>query len=226
MGELIAAQGGAIARWQLLGIGITPSRVRSWLRTGRLHHTRFPGIYAAGRADLPELGDLSTGLLFSGHGSALAGISGLWWRGYLERRPELIHVDSPNRSRSRADLRIRHLHTVQRTWHRKLPVTTIPNALLLATDQLSHNSLRLVIARAEFDRKITLSAIEGRADVGSGGARSCARRWLPTFPNSPSARTGSSASTCCSARRTGCRSRSRTSGSGATGPTCSGPNGC
>lgn len=182
MGELIAAQGGAIARWQLLGIGITPSRVRSWLRTGRLHHTRFPGIYAAGRADLPELGDLSTGLLFSGHGSALAGISGLWWRGYLERRPELIHVDSPNRSRSRADLRIRHLHTVQRTWHRKLPVTTIPNALLLATDQLSHNSLRLVIARAEFDRKITLSAIEGacgRGIVGSSKLRAALAAHLP-----------------------------------------------
>ena len=182
MGQLVAAQGGAIARWQLLGIGFRSSRVRSWLRTGRLHHTRFPGVYAAGRPDLPELGDLSSGLLFSGHRSALSGLSGLWWRGYLQRRPDLIYVDSPNRTRSRADLRIRHLATVQRTWHRKLPVTPTPSALLLATEQLSHNSLRLVIARAEFARETTLSSIEaacGRGIAGSSKLRAAMDAHLP-----------------------------------------------
>lgn len=181
-GKLVAAQFGPIARPQLLAVGFTPGRVESWLRTGRLHFTRFPGVYAAGRPDLPEEGDLSAALLFAGHGCGLTGVSGLWWRGYLHRRPDLIHVDSPTRSRSYADLRIRHPKRVDREGHRGLPVSALPATLLAATEHLRHNSLRLVIARAEFDRKITLSAIEaacGRGFAGSSKLRAALAAHLP-----------------------------------------------
>jgi very-short-patch-repair endonuclease len=193
--ELIAEQFGPIARRQLLAVGFTSERVRSSVRTGRLHPTRFPGVYAAGRPDLPEEGDLSAALLFAGHGAALTGISCLWWRGYLHRRPDQIHTDTPTRSRSYADLRIRHPRSMDRAWHRGLPITPLATALLAATEHLAHDSLRLVLGRAEFDRGLSLCDLEAALGPGIAGSRKlrramdahlpqlakCANRWERAF---------------------------------------------
>ncbi len=84
--ELAERQFWAIARRQLLGIGHSSRQIDSWLQTGLLHR-RHPGVYAYGRPDLAEEGELAAGLLFSGTGSGLTGLSCLWWLGYLHRRP-------------------------------------------------------------------------------------------------------------------------------------------
>lgn len=180
-GELAGRQFGCVARRQLREIGFSEARIRSWLAEGRLH-LRYPGVYAFGRPDLAVEGQLGAGLLYAGTGSALAGLSHLWWNGFLHRRPSLIHIDAPGRTASRDDLCIRHPHAIPRHIHRGLPVTALPRALLLATEQLSHNSLRLVLARAEFSGALSLSSLQSalsRAPRGTTALRAAMDAHLP-----------------------------------------------
>jgi hypothetical protein len=169
-GELAAKQFGAISRRQLLHVGFSEGRIARWLEAGRLH-PRYPGAYALGRRDLCTPGQLAAALLFAGRGAALAGLTTLWWLGLLGRRPARIHIDAPGRVRSFADIAIRHPEHIERLWHRDLPVTPLPTALLAATADLSHDSLRLVLARADFQKILDLRAIEAAMGRGVGGSR-------------------------------------------------------
>jgi hypothetical protein len=168
--ELAARQFGAIARRQLLELGFSTTRIRDWLRCGRLYR-RYPGVYALGRPDLSPDGQLAAGLLFAGHGAALAGLTCLWWLDLLNRRPSLIHIDAPGKKRSRQDLRIRHPRSIERSVHRGLPVVPLPRALLASAEALSLNSLRLVLARAEFHHLLSLPSIESALGEGRRGSR-------------------------------------------------------
>lgn len=168
--ELAGRQFGAIARWQLLELGHSNSRIEHWLRAARLH-VRYPGVYAWGRADLSVQGRIAAGLLLAGHGAALAGLTGLWWRGFLNRRPGLIWVAAPGRRSSRDDVRIAHPLAVGRVWRRSLPLTPLPETLLAAAGELHPDSLRLVLARAEFDRELDLMDLEEVAVSGRRGSR-------------------------------------------------------
>lgn len=167
--ELAESQFWAIARRQLLQIGLSPRQVDSWLQTGLLH-PRYPGVYAYGRPELSERGELAASLLFAGRGSDLTGLSGLWWRGYLHRRPDRIHIDAPGAKRSRQDLRIHHPAEMQRVEHRGLPVAVLPRALLVASTDLSHDSLRLVLARAAYDGKFCLPSLQTALSGAPRGA--------------------------------------------------------
>jgi hypothetical protein len=161
---------GTLARHQLLAEGIADTRIRSWLRRGLLHRV-YPGVYAWGRADLASEGQLAAALLYAGNGSALAGLSMLWWRGLLRHRPERVHIDAPGKVASVADLEIHHPVRNRRSEHRGLPITAFPDALIAAAQPLSHNALRLVIARAEFERVAALPEIEAALGSGRRGAR-------------------------------------------------------
>ena len=138
------------------------------VESGRLH-PRHPGVYSVGRPDLGTAGELAAALLYAGPGAALAGISALWWLQLLERRPHPIHVDAPGRSASRAGIGIRHPRQVERTWHRGLPVVPLPQALLAAAGDLRHDSLRLVLARAEYHRLLHLPSLHGALGPGRPG---------------------------------------------------------
>ena len=179
--HLAERQFGAIARRQLIAVGFSEARVRSWHAGGRLH-LRYPGVYAFGRRDLGTEGQLSAALLFAGGGAALSGLTALWWMGLLGRRPDLIHVDAPGRKRSIGDLAIRHPRTVERVWHRRLPSVPLPQALLRATESLTHDSLRLVLARADFQHVLSLPALHaaiGRGRAGSDAVRRALNSHLP-----------------------------------------------
>lgn len=171
--ELAQRQFAAIARRQLLEAGFSSRRVKSWLASGRLHR-RYPGIYIWGRPDTGTEGDLAAALLYAGRGSALGGISALWWQGLLEHRPRLIHVDAAGRRRAHADVRIRHPHRISRTGVGGIPVNCLPEVLLAATAHLEHDSLRLVLARAEFKQLLSLPSLQ--SSLGPGRAGSAALR--------------------------------------------------
>lgn len=170
---LAERQFGPIARWQLRELGFSEARVRSWLESGRLH-VRHPGVYALGRPSLDERGDLAAALLFAGRGAALSSITALWWIGLLERRPDLIHIDAPGRRASRREISIRHPARVERFLHRELPVVALPRALQTSADILSRNSMRLVLARAEYRKVLDLPSL--MASLGSGRNGSAAIR--------------------------------------------------
>ena len=92
--------------------GFSSTRIDRWVQDGRLHPV-YPGVYAWGRRELSEAGRHAAALLFSGQGSGLTGLTALWWQGLLGTEPTLIHVDTTGRSRSRADLVIRHPRTIR-----------------------------------------------------------------------------------------------------------------
>lgn len=168
--EVAQRQFGAVARWQLRLHGLSEARIRSFLRTRRLHPW-YPGVYAYGRPDLSTRGGLAAALLYAGPGAALGGLTALWWLELLNRRPALIHIDAPGRKASRQNILIRHPDAVPRTRHRGLPLVPIERALLRATDSLSPDSLRLVLARAEFRKLISLQALNLAASEGRRGSR-------------------------------------------------------
>ena len=125
---------------------------------------------------------MAAALLYAGRGAALGGISALWWLGLLERRPGGIHIDAPGDTASRGDVLIRHPRSVPRQWVRGLPVVELPQALLAATEQLSHNSLHLVLARAEFRQILNLPSLHaalGQGRPGSRALRAALGRHLP-----------------------------------------------
>ncbi len=160
----------AITRRQLLDCGFSSARTARWLRAGRLHR-RYPGVYAWGRPELPEKGELAAGLLYAGHGSALGGISMLWWLGLLHHRPRLIEIDAPGHASSRQDLRIRHPARITRRPHDGIPVVALPEALLAAAADLSHDAMRNVLARADFEGLLDLRSLQAALRCGpKGGA--------------------------------------------------------
>ncbi|HKJ36887.1 MAG TPA: DUF559 domain-containing protein [Solirubrobacterales bacterium] len=161
---------GALARRHLLARGISRDQVGGWLRRGLLH-PRYPGTYAWGRAELGTQGELAAALLYAGDGAALGSLTALWWQGLLGRRPALIHVDAPGKKRSHTDIAIRHPRRIERHVHRGLPVVSLPDALLAASRHLTRDSLRLVLARAEFKRLLSLQELEGALGRGRTGTR-------------------------------------------------------
>ena len=169
-GGLAEAQFWTIARWQLRSLGFSKARIRSWLAGGRLH-PHLPGVYAWGRPALDGKGEHAAALLFARSGSALTGLTALWWQALLGDRPAVIHIDAPGRSRSRRGLRIRHPHRVERYDHEGLPVVPLPRALLIATDSLSHNALRNVLARADFKHILHLPSLHSACRSGPPGSR-------------------------------------------------------
>ena len=172
---------GAIACRQMLAVGFTSQRIYRWREAGRIFW-RYPGVFAWGRPDLPVEGELAAGLLFAGHGAALTGLSMLWWLGLLGRRPDRIEIATPCFGRSRDDLRIIHRPEVPRWWYRDLPVVALPDALPVAAPALEVDSVRLVLARAEFEGFLSLTKLEGsltRGRPGTAKVRAAMDRHLP-----------------------------------------------
>jgi len=179
--ERAQRQFGPIARHQLLAVGFTARQVDSWLRRGRLY-PHYPGVYAWGRPDLSVEGQHAAALLFAGRGSALTSLTALWWRGLLGRRPAQIHIDAPGRRRSQRGLLIRHPTNIARESHRGLPIVPLPWALLAASAFLTHDSLRLVLARADFEKILDLAALHATLGPGRAGSRALHRALASHLP--------------------------------------------
>ena len=167
-GELAARQFGAVSRRQLAAAGIGPSQIRAWVELGRLHR-RQPGVFAWGRPDLSAEGELAVALLFTGPGAALASLTALWWMRLLNRRPRWVHVASPRRVGSRPGIVVSRSRNLPRRLHRGLPVVPLAEALLAATGDLSRDSLRLVLARAEFESLLDRRELEAVLRSGRRG---------------------------------------------------------
>lgn len=134
LAALAREQHGVVALGQLEGIGFTTSAVDRRVAAGRLHRI-FPGVYAVGRADVPQEGRWLAAVLASGgeavlsHGAAAA----LW--GFGRRTAGRIDVTVPGDLKRAPHPGIRHhrskvLPPCDRTVHAGIRVTTPARTLL------------------------------------------------------------------------------------------------
>jgi very-short-patch-repair endonuclease len=189
LGETAARQFGR-ARWgQIVELGITRGTIANWLGDGYLYRT-LPGVYAVGhKAPSVEAG-LADALLYAGHGAMLSHVTALWWLDLIKPQPATIHVSTPGRHRSMPGLKVHAERRIERVFHRGLPITPVPQALLDYSATAPLREVRYVVAEAEYHELLNLEAIDGvlgRGRPGSAKLRVALERHDPRLGRTKSA---------------------------------------
>jgi hypothetical protein len=184
--RLAGRQWGVVALWQLLEAGIGKATVSRWVASGRLVRI-YPGVYALGHTRLRDEGWLAAALLYAGKGSALSHRTAGWWLQIIDCRPTRIDVSAPTRRSSLQALSLHHPRTLERTFHRGLPVTPPARTLLDLAPTLPRRQLRKALAETFFRRLASRSEIEaalGKGRAGSRALRAALKSHLPQFSHS------------------------------------------
>ena len=173
--QLAERQQGRITRAQLGSLGVGPSTIRDWASTGYLHR-RLPAVYAVGSPARSTESDLFEAVLYAGPGAMLSHASAARWLEMIDRWPPLIHVSTPRRRRSIAEVLV-HSRRVDltRTVHAALPVTTIADTLLDLAAAGQRGLVRRSLARLDYQRRLDTSAIRNACGRGRPGSRTLRR---------------------------------------------------
>lgn len=167
-------QWGQVPRHQLRACGISSARIGRWVVEGYLHPS-YPGVYGVGHTATGTEAQLAGALLYAGPGAMLSHETAAWWWGLTDRQPRAIHVSTPRVCSSlaggaRRPLQVHGRRSLDRIWHQRLPVTTIPQTLLDFASVASLRRVRRALAEAEFRRLLDFDALEptlGRGRPGS-----------------------------------------------------------
>lgn len=188
VGEIARRQAGRVARWQLEERGVASALIRRWTKQGYLYRV-LPGVYAVGH-DAPSVeADLAAGLLYAGPGAMLSHATAAWWWRLIDRAPSVIHLSTPGRARSRGKLKVHSRRHCPRSWHKRIPVTTVAQTLLDFAATASLNRLRTAMATAEYRRLLRLEEVEGLLGSGRPGSaklRKAIRRHQPRLAHTRS----------------------------------------
>lgn len=155
--------------------------IARWRRDGRLHRLHR-GVYAAGHPAIPFEGELTAALFFAGSGATLSHRTALWWWGLAEGQPGVIELSVPGRRRSSNGVVIHSRRSFERTWERRLPVTTVAQTLLDVAGVTPIDGLRQLLAEAEYGHLAQpedVDAILRRGCPGSAALRAALGRHLP-----------------------------------------------
>jgi predicted transcriptional regulator of viral defense system len=185
--RVAAAQWGVVGWKQLLDCGVTRSGRGRWLAQERLHKI-LPGVYAVGHRSVPIEGYLVAALIHAGDGAALSHETALWWWGLLEEEPATLHVSSSSRARSVAasadcpPIRVHHPRRLHAVRHRRLPVTTVAQALRDFAATAPRQGLHRAIAEADYQQLLDLDDVDevlGRGSPGSANLRDAIAAYRP-----------------------------------------------
>jgi uncharacterized protein DUF559 len=154
IGEMAYRQHGAVARWQLVDLGLSDEMIEYRVHSGRLHRV-LRGVFAVGHARLSREGRWSAAVLASGRRAALShGDAAALWE-IAAARGTVIHVSTPSRSgRAPAPGRIR-LHRIgtltadEVTTHDAIRVTTPARTLLDLAAVVRPRRLEEALAQAD-----------------------------------------------------------------------------
>jgi hypothetical protein len=186
--EIASRQWGVVARWQLLRLGIATATISDWLSRGYLHRIH-PGVYAVGHAVLSAEARLAAALFYAGPGSALSHTTRLWWTGLVSTDPGILHVSIPGRRRSVPGIAVHERRRFDRVWHRRLPVTTLGQALLDSATVLSAAEMRRRLSEADFQGLLDVGEIRtvaGRRRRGSARLLHALDQYLPELAHTRS----------------------------------------
>jgi very-short-patch-repair endonuclease len=169
--SLVARQHGAIARWQLLKLGMSAQAIRHRIATRRLHRV-YRGVYAVGRRELTPLGRWMAGLLACGPSAVLSHSSAAaLWRISAERNG-VIEVSVPEGTfRRRAGLLI-HRRTAgsaaDLTTKHNIPVTSPVRTLIDLATCMSRDQLEAAINEADKRDRVDPETLRASLEASAG----------------------------------------------------------
>jgi very-short-patch-repair endonuclease len=151
--ELARRQHYAIARGQLLELGLGAEAIRHRLAEGRLYRWRWRGIYAVGRPELDRHGAWMAALLACGPAAVLSHESAAALWGILPYRHGPPHVSVPlDVARRRAGICLHRRATVlqdHRSSRAGIPVTGIACTLVDLSARVGRDTLETAVNEAD-----------------------------------------------------------------------------
>jgi very-short-patch-repair endonuclease len=181
-------QWGRLSRRQLLGLGVSEARVARWIRDGYLRPT-LPHVYAVGHVANSVEADLIAAILYAGPGAMLSHATALWWHGLLQNQPITTQVSTPRKCAPQPGLEVYARRTVQLIHHRRLPTTTIPQALLDFAATAPIERVVQALAEADYRRVLDQRALYtfcGSGRVGSATLKRALRQHTPELARTKS----------------------------------------
>ncbi len=179
--ELADRQWGRVGSAQLSALGIDSWLISRWVASGYFHQV-FPRVYAVGHRAPSVEADLTAALLYAGPGAMLSHATALWWRGLIDHQPWPIEVSTPRRCRSLDGVKVHGRRDRRRVWHKRLPMTTIEQALLDFAARAPLERVRYVLANADHGKVLDVPALQviaGKGRPGSTRLRSALKRHEP-----------------------------------------------
>jgi hypothetical protein len=152
---------------------LAKATISKWVVDGYLTLVH-PCVYAVGHLAPSYEADLFAAVLYAGPGAMLSHLVGAWWWRLTDRRPTLIDLSTPWKRRGRPGLRIHPRRSLERVLHNGMPVTTVPQTLLDVAATQPLDTVRYMLAEADYHRLIDFGAIDeilGRGKPGSARLR-------------------------------------------------------
>jgi hypothetical protein len=171
--RLADRQAGLVGAAQLVALGVDTRETSRWVGDGYLL-SRHPRVYAVGHRAPSTEADLWAAVLYAGPGAMLSHLVAAWWWLLTDRRPTFIDVSTPRRHDSLKALRIHSRRPIERVPHNGIPVTTVPQTLLDIAAIQPLDTVRYMLAEADYHRLVDFGRIEqilGRGKPGSARLR-------------------------------------------------------
>jgi hypothetical protein len=166
----VAGQQWGVIGWrQLRDCGVGSSTAQRWRADAKLHIIHR-GVYALGHSSIPIEGRLVAALLHAGRDAVLSHATAAWWWGLIAVGPTTIDVSTGAWARSTAGVAVHHRRRMERTRHRRFPITTVPQTLLDLAAAAPLNQVRRALAEADYRRLLDPRAFEQVLGVGRPGS--------------------------------------------------------
>ena len=181
-------QWGRISSRQLQELGASRSRITRWSHSGYLRKV-LPHVYAVGHVADSVEADLIASILYAGPGAMLSHASALWWHQLVEHRPTLIQLSTPRKCASLPGIKVYARRSLKRIHHRRLPTTTVSQALLDFARTAPVEKVVRALAEADYRRALDtpeLHGLCGPGRVGSATLRQALRQHTPELARTKS----------------------------------------
>lgn len=182
------AQWGRISSRQLRELGAATARISRWAGSGYLRQV-LPHVYAVGHVAESVEADLVAAILYAGPGAMLSHATALWWYGLIENEPSTIQISTPRKCAPQPGIRVYPRRAVHLVHHRRLPTTTVSQALLDFAGTAPLDSVVRALAQADFRRVLNpteLQALSSRRYPGSTTLKRALREHQPELAKTKS----------------------------------------
>jgi len=179
--RVASRQGGTIARWQLLRLGLSATQIRDRIRSGRLR-VIYRGVYAVGHDAIPVRGRLFAALLVAGPDSGLSHTTASGLHKLVPSMPPFVEVSVTGRRapRNRRDLTFHAVRTLEITTKHGLRVTTVARTLQDLAAARPEAEVRKALNQALVHRLVTADEIARRSGPGAAVLQRLTRTAAPT----------------------------------------------